>query len=540
MMAGFQSIQKRLALVVALGSLIIATVVGLLAFSFEYRNQHHQARQLQDQLVATVIASAAVSAYASNIDIAKEVTEGLLVNPIIASVEIESLNGFHQGRSRPPDGVAGELVVYPLLSPVDKVERIGDLKVRQDAGEINHRAVNAALANAGLLILQIAISAGLLMLLFGRVVGRPLTQVAKMLESVPPGSSQRIPVPAGHDNNEIGMLVHSSNTLLSSVEVAILEERRLQAEVDEMQAHYRRIFETTDVGIMILRPSGALLNGNSTLMSRIVGITFDATSAERGRDFIETIFSAPDKAWAMVWEARDSGQAVAGDLQLRSNGNSERWAHCVISVKVDAAGDIELIEGILYDVTARRLRESAALQAAEIDQLTGMVNRRGMELFLDQAIRRAESSDGSEFGIMLMDLDGFKAVNDTYGHAAGDTVLKVVSQRISARLRRSLDMVARLGGDEFTIIVSDTHRHQGLTEQIATDVLHSVSQPILIEKDIEVQVGASIGIAGFPGDGQTRTSLLNAADAAMYAVKRSGKNNFVLASSLKDTKPSLA
>jgi diguanylate cyclase (GGDEF)-like protein/PAS domain S-box-containing protein len=536
-MAGFQSIQKRLALIVALGSLVIATVVGLLAFSFEYRNQHHQARQLQDQLVATVIASAAVGAFAGNSEIAKEVTEGLLVNPIIASVEIASLNGFHQGRSRLPDSAAGELVVYPLLSPVDKVERIGDLRVRQDVGEINRRAVNAALAYAGLLILQIAISAGLLMLLFGRVVGRPLTQVAKMLESVPPGSNQRIPVPAGHDNNEIGLLVHSSNTLLSSVEVAILEERRLQAEVDEMQAHYRRIFETTDVGIMILRSSGALLNGNSTLMSRIVGITFDATSAERDRDFIETIFSTPEKAWAMVWEARDSAQAVADDLQLRGDDGRERWAHCIISVKVDAAGAIELIEGVLYDVTARRQRESEARQAAEVDPLTGLANRRGMEVFLDQTVRRATASKGSAFGVMMIDLDGFKVVNDTYGHAAGDTVLKVASQRISARLRRSLDMVARLGGDEFTVIVSNTHRHQGLIEQIATDVLHLVSQPILIEKDIEVQVCASIGIAGFPGDGQTRIALLNAADAAMYAVKRSGKNSFVMASSLKGTMP---
>jgi diguanylate cyclase (GGDEF)-like protein/PAS domain S-box-containing protein len=532
-MAGFQSIQKRLALFVALGSLVIATVVGLLAFSFEYRDQHRQARQLQDQLVATVIASAAVGAFAGNNEIAKEVTEGLLVNPIIASVEIESLNGFHQGRSRLPDGAAGELVVYPLLSPVDNVERIGDLKVRQDVGEINRRAVDDALAYAGLLILQIAISAGLLMLLFGRVVGRPLTQVAKMLELVPPGSSQRIAVPAGHDNNEIGMLVHSSNTLLSSVEVAILEERRLQAEVNEMQVHYRRIFETTDVGIMILRPSGALLNGNSTLMSRMVGITFDATSAERGRDFIETIFCMPDKAWAMVWEARDTRQAVANDLQLRGEDGHERWAHCIISVKLDAGGVIEMIEGVLYDVTARRLRESEALQAAEVDQLTDLTNRRGMELFLDQAIRRAASSEGSRFGVMLLDLDGFKAINDTYGHAAGDTVLKVVSQRISARMRRSLDMVARLGGDEFTVIVSDTHRHPGLLEQIANDLLHLVSQPINLEGEIPVKVGTSMGIASFPGDGLSSKSLLDAADAAMYAAKRGGKNGFVLASTLK-------
>jgi diguanylate cyclase (GGDEF)-like protein/PAS domain S-box-containing protein len=393
------------------------------------------------------------------------------------------------------------------------------------------------LSYAGLMIVQIAISAGLLMLLFGRVVGRPLTQVARMLESAPPGGSQRIPVPAGHDNNEIGMLVHSSNTLLSAVEEAILEERRLQAEVDELQAHYRRIFETTNVGIMILRPSGELLDSNLTLMSRIVGVTFDASSAERCRDFIESIFSVPAEAWAMVREARGSGHAVASDLKLRSDDGSERWAHCIISVSANDAGDVEMIEGVLYDVTARRQRESEARQAAEVDPLTGLANRRSMEVFLDDAIRRAGTSKGLEFGVMLLDLDGFKAVNDTYGHAAGDIVLKVVSQRINARLRRSLDLVARLGGDEFTVIVSDTTQHPELLELIATDLLHLISQPIELEDAIKVQVGSSIGIASFPCDGQTRQSLIDAADAAMYAVKRSGKNGVMPASRLSEILP---
>jgi len=529
--AVFNSIQKRLALIVSLVSLAVAIVVGLLAFIVEYRAQYRQARQLQDQLVSTVKASAAVAAFAGNRQIATEVTDGLLANPIISSVEIESSNGFRHARSLLSDDL-GEVVAYPLLSPVDRVDRIGELRVRQDGGEINRRAVHAALAYAALLIGQIGVSAALLMLLFGRVVGRPLTLVARMLESVTPGSSRRIPVPSGHDSNEIGMLVHSSNTLLDAVEAAILEERRLQVEVDEMQAHYRRIFESTNVGIMILRPGGALLNCNSTLMSRIVGVSFDAVSTERCRDFIEAIFSVPDRAWAMVWDARDSGQAVVGDLQLRSDDGNERWAHCMISVKVDATGAIELIEGVLYDVTARRRRESEARRAAEIDLLTGLANRRGMELFLNNVIRRAESSEGSEFGIMLLDLDGFKAVNDTYGHAAGDTVLKLIGQRLESRLRRSLDLVARLGGDEFTVVVSETDRQPGLLEQIATDLLGLISQPIELEAGVQVKVGASIGIAAFPADGRTRQCLLEAADAAMYTVKRRGKNGFIMAGDL--------
>ena len=530
-MLRFESIQKRLALTVALGSLAFAIMVGLVAFIYEYRAQYRQARELQDQLVATVQSSAEVSAFVGNREIATEVAAGLLANPIVAGVDIRSQNGFGFARERHA-GNADEAVSYPLYSPVDRTDRIGQLKVRQDAGVINQRAVQSALSYAALLIVQIVMSAGLLIVLFGRVVGRPLTRVARLLESMKPGSSERIPLPPGHGNDEIGMLVNSSNTLLGAVETAILEERRLQAEVDEMQAHYRRIFETTNVGIMLLRPGGKLLNCNSTLMSRIVGVTFDAVSAARSRDFIDAIFCVPERAWAMVWEARDSRQSVSCDLQLRSEDGSERWAHCMISVSVNARGTIEMIEGVLYDVTARRKRESEARRAAEIDLLTGLANRRGMELFVEHAIRRAED-DGSEFGVMLLDLDGFKAVNDTYGHEAGDTVLRVLGQRLNKRLRRSLDLIARLGGDEFTVVIADTGRNDGLLNQVATDLVRLVSQPIALEGGVEVRVGVSIGVASFPCDGRTRRQLLAAADAAMYSVKRGGKNGFALARKLR-------
>jgi len=527
-MVKFESIQKHLALIVSIGSLAFAFVVGVLAYAIEYRAQFRQARELQDQLVVTVQSSAAIAAFVGNREIASEVTEGLLANPIIAAVEILSPNGFRHGRAR-QEGETGDELIYPLLSPVDNKDRIGELRVRQAADQISQRSRTAAQAYAGLLIVQIAISAALLMFLFGRVVGRPLTFVARQLESVPPGGHERISVPRGHERDEIGMLVHSSNSLLAAAEEAILKERRLQAEMDQMAAHYRRIFDTTNVGIMILGPDGSLLNCNSTLMPRIVGMSLDAVGSSEVGDFIGTVFLSPDKAWAMVREAWQSGQPVASDLQLRSHEGQERWAHCMISVSIDDACAIEMIEGVLYDVTARRQRESEARRAAEIDLLTGLANRRGMELCIDRSIRLAEST-GVEFGIMLLDLDGFKAVNDTYGHAAGDTVLKVVGQRLESVLRRANDLVARLGGDEFTVVVFDSRRHPDLLEQIGKNILKQLALPIGLDSKAEAQIGASIGIASFPRDGQTREQLINAADAAMYAVKRSGKNGLMLAS----------
>lgn len=528
-MAPRESLHRRLALAVACGSLLFALVVGIAAFFVEYRSQYAKARELQDQLVATVISSAQVAAFAGNREIAGEVVNGLQANPIIAHVSLSSVNGFrHAGKqasNRPSPDIT---ISYPLVSPMDHQDIIGHLSVEQNSHEINTRAIRAALRYAALLVLQTLVSAGLLMLLFGRIIGRPLARVARLLKEIQPGSSQRVPMPAGQENNEIGLLVNNTNALLGAVEHAITTERRLQAEVDEMQIHYQHIFQTTNVGIMILRPSGRLINCNPTLISRIVGVTFDAKSATDCQNFIDAIFQLPEQAWAMVWEARDSGQTVSGDLQLRSAAEGERWAHCMISVSGDEHGQIELIEGVLYDVTARRQRESEARRAAERDLLTGLANRRGMEHFLDQALRRA-TERGLECGVMLLDLDGFKAINDAHGHATGDAVLKEVARRMAQRVRHHTDQVARLGGDEFVLVAFDTGNTPQLLEQLAQDLINRIGAPIELAPDTSVSVGVSIGIACFPGDGPNRATLLAAADAAMYQIKQRGKNGFAMA-----------
>ncbi len=522
------SIQNRLTLIVTLGSLGFALIVGTIAFALEYRYEFRQARRLQDQLVATVQASAAVAAFAENPDIAKEVIDGLLMNPIIAGVRLESDLGFKLERQRvtpPPE----QAVVYPLLSPINNHEKTGSLSVWHDEAKTHEQAISHALHNAALLMLQIIASAVVLMWLFRHMVTHPLADLAKSLESILPGTSQRLPVTPGNERNEIGRLINSSNTLLTAVEAAILEERRLQHEVDELDAHYRRIFDTTTVGIMILRPSGRLLNCNSTLMSRIVGLKFDANSTDNCRDFIDTIFWTPAEAWAMVQESFEKKEAVARDLRIHSGDNNEHWVHCIVSVTLDSEGKIEWIEGILYDITKRILRELSALRAAEHDLLTGLPNRRGIESRMEKLLKCSTESS-QEFAVMLIDLDGFKAVNDTHGHAAGDQVLKVISQRIKGRCRssRSDDLVARLGGDEFAFVLSDLRDHPSLVRQIARELLEMIALPIKLDNEVSAQVGGSIGIAIFPADGRTRDDLLAAADAAMYAVKHQGKNSFAL------------
>ena len=336
----------------------------------------------------------------------------------------------------------------------------------------------------------------------------------------------RISMPPKHENSEIGMLVQSTNILLEATEHAILEERRAEAEKNEIEQHFQRVFATTSIGVMILKADGKLLSYNPVL-ERISGYSAEFLSQVKQNDFFNVLFVQPEHAWSMVHEAESLGTTIISDLQVKNkkSDQTELWVNCTFSVTSNEEGDTEFIEGVFFDVTKRRASESEARKAAEIDALTQLVNRRGVEIFLDRALRQA-SSKKSNVAVLLLDLDGFKSVNDVHGHAAGDIVLKEIAERMRARVRRSSDLASRLGGDEFVVVVVDFGVSTQLLEQLASDLVELISEPIAISPLISVNVGASIGISYAPLHGQTRDELLQAADNAMYGVKARGKNNY--------------
>ncbi len=163
----------------------------------------------------------------------------------------------------------------------------------------------------------------------------------------------------------------------------------------------------------------------------------------------------------------------------------------------------------------RRKSERRLAQLAQIDQLTGLANRYRFRDFLDRNIALA-TRQCSTVALMLIDLNRFKAINDTYGHAAGDLLLKQIAERLQRCVRPS-DLVARLGGDEFTIIMPDVEDPTTL-DATARRLLAEVRQPVCIGS-CEVEVGASIGIAYYPDDAGCADSIIVSADTAMYASK---------------------
>jgi diguanylate cyclase (GGDEF)-like protein/PAS domain S-box-containing protein len=159
---------------------------------------------------------------------------------------------------------------------------------------------------------------------------------------------------------------------------------------------------------------------------------------------------------------------------------------------------------------------------ANYDALTGLPNRTLFSDRLNQALAKARRT-GSSVGLLFLDLDGFKVVNDSLGHSTGDVLLQAVAQRL-ANCTREEDTVARLGGDEFTIILSSLEAPQDAV-YVARKVLECLEQPFLIDKH-ELHISTSIGMSSYPQDGYTTEELLRNADTAMYHAKSSGKNRY--------------
>jgi diguanylate cyclase (GGDEF)-like protein len=162
-------------------------------------------------------------------------------------------------------------------------------------------------------------------------------------------------------------------------------------------------------------------------------------------------------------------------------------------------------------------------ESAYYDKLTKLPNRKSFFERLEKVISLFKRID-RKFAILFIDLDGFKSVNDYYGHEAGDIVLEVVANRLKNTLRKH-DLVARLGGDEFVAIIEDYKDNESIG-LVAEKLIKVIEKPIEISPKTSVKISASIGIAIFPDDGQTKEDLIRFADLSMYEVKKSGKGSY--------------
>lgn len=224
----------------------------------------------------------------------------------------------------------------------------------------------------------------------------------------------------------------------------------------------------------------------------------------------------------VIFGAAENGQAFNVVYRIISCDDGEIVVNSQGEVEYDEHGRARLVSGTTMDITARIRAESEIQQLINYDTLTGLPNRSLLHDRLKLAIAHAVREQ-QLVGVLFLDLDRFKSINDALGHRVGDKLLKTVSKRLAACVRES-DTLARLGGDEFVAILVGANSAEGITT-VAKKILMLISEPIYIE-DQEIYTSASIGIAVYPMDGDDSYTLLKHADLAMYQAKELDRNNF--------------
>jgi diguanylate cyclase (GGDEF)-like protein len=222
----------------------------------------------------------------------------------------------------------------------------------------------------------------------------------------------------------------------------------------------------------------------------------------------------------MLKPLRDSAR------EMRRMADGEVELHPLPVVREDEVGTLVtgfnyLLEQVRQRETALRERESLMTRKALHDQLTGLPNRTMFLQCLQQEITFTDIV-GNAFVLMFLDLDGFKPVNDGYGHAAGDEILRQVANRLTEAVR-PLDIVARLGGDEFVVLANaDLGKLRTTAERVAGKCLETISLPFVVA-GVEIRIGLSVGIAIYPDDGLEAAQLMRHADIALYRAKKNGR-----------------
>ncbi|MEC5207274.1 diguanylate cyclase (GGDEF)-like protein/PAS domain S-box-containing protein [Vogesella perlucida] len=279
------------------------------------------------------------------------------------------------------------------------------------------------------------------------------------------------------------------------------------------------VFGAVSEAILVLDADARLLSANPAF-SRLSG--HDAASVSG----LLPHFLHDDAGDMLPWPALLAQTDWHGDVWCRRQDGSD----CPVSLSLSRIGDSAphclRYVAVFSDISQRLQREAEIRHQALHDGLTGVANRRLMMERLQHWLALS-ARQPQRIAVLFMDLDGFKAVNDAFGHEMGDWVLQTVARRLQGLLRAA-DTVARLGGDEFVIVLQQTD-HPEAVSTVAERIMTALAEPIC-HQGVSVRVGVSIGIALHPQHGNQPAQLLTLADQAMYQAKRQGKHRYCLAS----------
>jgi diguanylate cyclase (GGDEF)-like protein len=487
------------------------------------------------ELLDTVESTASVAAFVGDDQLAREVAHGLLRNREVLRVTIlgyehsrEQRNVRELARAERasaipetdaarvlPEKAASQFVIRQLRSPFTPEEIIGEIRLDTDQAAIKARVAAAvgffSLALAGQLALVIAAAAAAMLFL----VVRPIKATSDLLHRIDVTGGDRLTVPKSHAHSEIGRLVDDINQLANHLVETIDLERDLRRQQAIDQRKYQDLFDNAASGICVADRVGRLESFNPAFAE----LTWLPRSKETaGRWLSEANWREPERLLALLRNSLDAtlatGRGALGDdFLLVGRRGDKKWLH----VAATPLGDGK-VQAIVTNVTQRRLEEIAARQLAVTDALTGFINRSGLQNSLAGITIETEP-----FALVMVDLDGFRRINDAIGFPTGDQLLLIVAERIRKLLNEG-DRVARVGGDEFVLVLSGEHVAADVSARV-NQLLQLIGQPydlVAAGKHETIEISASAGIAIFPADGVDSLGLLRSAELALNSAKTAG------------------
>ena len=292
------------------------------------------------------------------------------------------------------------------------------------------------------------------------------------------------------------------------------------AVVEEALRYFDVAFERSPIGMAVFNTDGEYVRVNAALCA-LLGRSGEDLLGRRDQELThpDDRQADLDAAWEILEGRMDTHQTEK--RFVRPDG-SVVWALANLTFLRDEAGRPLSWVGQFQDITERRRQESELRHLADHDPLTGLLNRRAFERALEQHLERVRRY-GLQGAVLMLDLDGFKAVNDLHGHGTGDRLLASAGERLRERLRTS-DLLARLGGDEFAVLLPAAGRDQAEhVARVAVEVMRTLSPPG------GPSVTCSVGAAVLGDPEATEEAVLREADRAMYEAKRAGRDRYVVA-----------
>lgn len=279
-----------------------------------------------------------------------------------------------------------------------------------------------------------------------------------------------------------------------------------------------KVFENANEGVVITAPDTTIVSVNNAF-TRVTGYSREEVL---GKSPSMLKSGRQDEAfYTQMWKEIDTFGQWQGEIWNRNKAGEYYLEWLSVAAVKDEHGELSHYVGIFSDITSEKESAERLQYLAHFDQLTDLPNRILFNDRLKQAIGQSRR-DKRQVAIMFLDLDGFKAINDSLGHNAGDELLRLVAVRLTKCLRAT-DTVARFGGDEFTVVLPAIDDRDSV-EKIARKITEEVALPYDLYGN-EASVTTSIGISLYPDDGNEPHVLVQRADNAMYHAKRHGKNH---------------